>query len=407
MSGNTKPLAGSDWQGPGAPQSRQNYRAVQLIWALVFPLKRHQIAPTVLGLVLIALAMGIGTAAYNTGSNILFLTLALLLACLLLSGLLSWFNFRGICWRFRRLGPWRVGHDALVILEVQNRKSWLSTYGLWFDLVTHPLEASSVEPAAPVLSVRAGLAASEQCITRGRLFQRDRLLGGGNTAIEWGLQPQQRGAALVAVSAVGSLYPFGFLKKSLGAFRSERVLVWPAQIAYAWVGAAGTRVGGTGQRTVRAGSGEDLRALRKYNPGDSQRLIHWKASARLGQLMLRQFSAESQPGYVLKLEPGASHWSQPEQFERLCSFAATLAEDLFATGRLRAVALADSPPQEIRRLHELEGFLDQLALLKLSADAVPAGVGPPRRAFGNIITFSPTGTHGVNASLDGQIIATA
>ena len=110
---------------------------------------------------------------------------------------------------------------------------------------------------------------------------------------------------------------------------------------------------------------------------------------------------------MLKLEPGASRWSQPKQFERLCSFAATLAEDLFATGRLRAVALADSPPQEIRRTHELDGFLDQLALLKLSADAVPAGVGPPLRAFGNIITFSPTGTHGVNASLDGQIIATA
>ena len=407
MSRNIKLLAGSDWQGPGAPQSRQNYRAVQLVWALVFPLKRHQIAPTVLGLFLIALAMGIGTAAYNTGSNILFLTLALLLACLLLSGLLSWFNFRGICWRFRRLGPWRVGHDALVILEVQNRKSWLSTYGLWFDLVTHPLEASSVAPAAPVPSVRAGLAASEQFITRGRLFQRDRLLGGGNAAIEWGLQPHQRGAALVAVSAVGSLYPFGFLKKSLGAFRSERVLVWPAQIAYAWVGAAGTRVGGTGQRTVRAGSGEDLRALRKYNPGDSQRLIHWKASARLGQLMLRQFAAESQPGYVLKLEPWASHWSQPAQFERLCSFAATLAEDLFATGRLRAVALADAPHQAIRRLPELEGFLDQLALLKLSADALPAGVGTPLRAFGNIITFTPVGIHGVNASLDGQIIATA
>ena len=407
MSRNIKLLAGSDWQGPGAPQSRQNYRAVQLVWALVFPLKRHQIAPTVLGLFLIALAMGIGTAAYNTGSNILFLTLALLLACLLLSGLLSWFNFRGICWRFRRLGPWRVGHDALVILEVQNRKSWLSTYGLWFDLVTHPLEASSVAQAAPVPSVRAGLAASEQFITRVRLFQRDRLLGGGNAAIEWGLQPHQRGAALVAVSAVGSLYPFGFLKKSLGAFRSERVLVWPAQIAYAWVGAAGTRVGGTGQRTVRAGSGQDLRALRKYNPGDSQRLIHWKASARLGQLMLRQFAAESQPGYVLKLEPWASHWSQPAQFERLCSFAATLAEDLFATGRLRAVALADAPHQAIRRLPELEGFLDQLALLKLSADALPAGVGTPLRAFGNIITFTPAGTHGVNAFLDGQIIATA
>lgn len=405
MRGEFKSIVGAEWQGPGAPRSRRATRASQLLWALVFPLKRHQIAPTVLGVFLIALAMGIGTAAYNTGSNILFLTLALLLACLLLSGLLSWFNFRGICWRFRRLGSWRVGHDTLVTLDVQNRKPWLSTYGLWFDFVTHPFGASSADEAKPVTSVRALLAASGQRITRGRLFQRDRLSGGGNAIFQWGVQPQQRGVALVAVSAVGSLYPFGFLKKSLGAFPSEHVLVWPAQIAYEWVGVAGGRVGSAGRRTVRAGAGDDLLALRKYTPGDSHRLIHWKASARLGQLMLRQFSAEKQLGYVLKLEPFTIRWSHPQQFERLCSFAATLAEDLFALGHLRGVALANFPYQEIRQLNELERFLDQLALLKLSADSVTteALLGVPE----NIITFAPAGTLGVNASLNGQIIATA
>ncbi|NBR58570.1 MAG: DUF58 domain-containing protein, partial [Opitutaceae bacterium] len=131
----------------------------------------------------------------------------------------------------------------------------------------------------------------------------------------------------------------------------------------------------------------------------------WKASARLGQLMLRQFSAEKQLGYVLKLEPFTSRWSHPQQFERLCSFAATLAEDLFALGHLRGVALANFPYQEIRQLNELERFLDQLALLKLSADSVTteALLGVPE----NIITFVPAGTLEVNASLNGQIIATA
>ena len=55
--------------------------------------------PTVPGLVLIGLALGIGSAAYNAASNILFITLSLLLACLILSGVMSWLNLRGVCWR--------------------------------------------------------------------------------------------------------------------------------------------------------------------------------------------------------------------------------------------------------------------------------------------------------------------
>ena len=100
---------GPDWHGPGAPRiKRGGFDAKALLWSLVFPAKRHRISPTVPGLFLMVLALGIGTAAYNTASNILFITLSLLLACLLLSGLLSWFNFAGVCWRLLPQGPWRL-----------------------------------------------------------------------------------------------------------------------------------------------------------------------------------------------------------------------------------------------------------------------------------------------------------
>ena len=45
-----------------------------------------------------------------------------MLACLLLSGLMSWFNFMGLCWRVRPQGAWRAGHETLVTVEVRNRK---------------------------------------------------------------------------------------------------------------------------------------------------------------------------------------------------------------------------------------------------------------------------------------------
>ena len=127
------------WHGPGVPdRGRRVFDWKVLLWSLVFPPKRHRISITIPGVFLMGLSMGIGTAAYNTASNILFITLSLLLACLLLSGLLSWFNFMGLSWRLPPAGPWRAGHDTLISVQVKNEKKWLPSYGMWFDLAIHP-----------------------------------------------------------------------------------------------------------------------------------------------------------------------------------------------------------------------------------------------------------------------------
>lgn len=402
------------WHGPGAAErARRGFSWRVLLWALVFPPKRHRISATVPGVFLIALAMGIGTAAYNTASNILFITLSLLLACLLLSGLLSWFNFMKLGWRLRLAGPWRAGHETLVAVEVRNGKRWLPSYSLWFDLATQPRRIP--EPAnAERLRMREVLAAAEKHITRGRLHQRERIAAGGTATLEWIVKPARRGEALVELTAVGSLFPFGFLQKSLGSDLRREVLVWPAQVEYGWRGAVAAHAGAQGRRTARAGAGDDLLALRKYQQGDSHRLIHWKASARLGQMMVRQFAAESHDGYVLHLDASAALWPRPEQFELLCSLAGTLAEDLFAAGRLRAVGFAGGPWREIRRLRDVEAWLDDLARLEpaqgaqasLPASRTGGGTVQPLVAQ-NLITFAPDGPRGVAAYVDGRQIASA
>jgi uncharacterized protein (DUF58 family) len=365
-----------------------------------------------------AVSMGIGTAAYNTASNILFITLSLLLACLLLSGLLSWFNFAGVCWRVLPQGPWRAGHEALVAVEVQNRKSWLPTYSLWFEVATQPRLAPAPGKPEKELRVREILAAVEKIVTRGRLFIRERIEPRGETKLDWVVKPQQRGEAVVELGAVGSLFPFGFLKKNIGVALRHHVLVRPAQVDYRWAGAVAAQAGSQGRRTARAGAGDDLLALRKYNQGDSHRLIHWKASARLGQLMIRQFAAESHDGYVLRLDTPAGVWTQPEQFELLCSLAGTMAEDLFAAGRLRGVSLNGGPLLETRQLRDVEAFLDELARLQPVAEGggdspnrPPGGWGQPPlpvQSFSrNVITFAPEGARGVAAYVDGQQTASA
>src|SRR4051794_32977318 len=108
------PRDSAAWSGPDARRPWQRFSWNTLLWSLVYPARGQRILPTVPGVVLIALALGIGTAAYNSSSNILFITLSLLLACLILSGVLSWLNLRGVRWRLQVSPPLRAGHDTVI-----------------------------------------------------------------------------------------------------------------------------------------------------------------------------------------------------------------------------------------------------------------------------------------------------
>jgi uncharacterized protein (DUF58 family) len=262
---------------------------------------------------------------------------------------------------------------------------------------------------------------------------RERLDPDGLARLDWSFTPARRGRVSVELAAVGSLFPFGFLRKSRGLRLRREALVWPAPVEYRLARAGAVGRTAEGERVSRPGAGSDLLSLRRFQPGDSHRLIHWKASARLRQLMFRQLAAERAEGFPLWVETPPGRWVREEQFELLCRFAATLAEDLFNAGRLTSVAVNDEEPIRTRRVRDLESFLDRLALLQPAenggtgsgeagrakedadgaglagaADAGSAPVRPSRRDFVRLpaITFAPEGARNVAAYLDGEKAAT-
>jgi len=384
------------WFGPGSQRKSwlQRWRELswaKVLWSYLYPRRGQRIMPTVSGVLLISVAMGIGSAAYNTSNNILFITLSLLLACLILSGVLSALNFSKVSWRIHASGPYRVGQTAAIGIELRNAKKILPTYGLWFD-------------------VKTGEAEKPQ-----RLVLQERLdPQGGHSRLDWTWQPRHRGVAQVQLGSVGSLFPFGFLRKVLSSDIRTEVLVWPAAVEYQRFATLAPSRRQSGHAVNRIGHSGDLLALRRYAQGDSHRLIHWKASARLQHLMVRQFSTEQQEGYSLHLDSSADLWTESDQFELLCSFAATLAEDLFTTGRLGTVAIDSESPRPVRSVRDLEAFFDALANLTRRQ---PTG-RPSRAPFGenmiqgnarvfsprnNItLTFAPEGHRGVAAFVNGE-----
>lgn len=372
----------TDWgRAGGESRSRRRPRWRSLLWALLYPPRGHRISPTLAGGLLVAVSLGIGLAAYNTANNILFITLSLLLSCLILSGLLSWANLRGVAWRLHADGPWRVGQSRTVALELRNDKRILPTYGLWFDLVAGSWS--------------------------GRTHLETRLDPESATRLEWSIRPERRGPLRVHLAAIGSLFPFGFLRKAVASGLNHVALVWPAAVDYRQHGSGlAWRPASSQGQVNRAGHGDDLHAVRPYVTGDSPRLLHWKASARLRRLLVRQFSAEGQEGFVLRLDLDPNQWTRPEQFELGIALAATLAEDLFKQGRLRAVAIGCEVPRPTRRLRDVEWYLDQLAL---ATPTSTAGLRPASsvKSQYRLLDIQPDGARGVVALLDGKPAASA
>lgn len=119
--------------------------------------------------------------------------------------------------------------------------------------------------------------------------------------------PVRRGHETAGSLTVDSVGPFG-----LGVRRAAIVLPWEVRVYPALTSlrrqaamAQALRRRELGRRPHRRlGEGRLFESLREFVPGDDPRHIDWKASARRGKMILRQFEAERRQQVLLVLDAG-------------------------------------------------------------------------------------------------------
>ena len=70
-------------------------------------------------------------------------------------------------------------------------------------------------------------------------------------------------------------------------------------------------------------------ALREYAPGDDRRHVHWRSSARTGDLMVRQFEETRQSRIAVALDLSDQSYGRDEEFEDAVSVAASFVQQAF------------------------------------------------------------------------------
>lgn len=73
-------------------------------------------------------------------------------------------------------------------------------------------------------------------------------------------------------------------------------------------------------------------ALRPYVPGDDRRYVHWRTSARIGQLMVRQFQETRRSQIIVVLPTSPQLFANEDEFELAVSAAASIAAQIIRDG---------------------------------------------------------------------------
>jgi uncharacterized protein (DUF58 family) len=101
------------------------------------------------------------------------------------------------------------------------------------------------------------------------------------------------------------------------------------------------------RRTVQTGQGEELRGTRPYSPGDDLRHVHWKSSARAGELVVKEFEQTGRSTALVVWDGAAGttwgdgEWNSTEWSLTLC---ASLCHILLANGTPCDFARLDESP---------------------------------------------------------------
>jgi uncharacterized protein (DUF58 family) len=312
---------------------------------LKLSIRSKSLVITSLGIRFILLMMAIGIAAINTGNNLLYLILAMMLSLMVISGVLSEACLYHL--RYRRELPEFIyaGQPGRMAFVVHNDKKIIPSFSL---LIKDSLEGYS------------------EGITKDKYFFK--LPPDSSHKRTCPIFFSQRGVYPLRGVSFSTRFPFGiFLKiKEEEENPKSEIIVFPRIFKVSPPIKKGNLIGA--HFSLRKGHGVSLYQFRSYFPGDDARSIHWKTSAKKQKLIVREHEEEDERKISIGISNSPAVPPSPEdlsRFEKGIELAASYASYYLKAGfQLSFFTDQVALPLEKGALH-LRAILTLLSSLKV------------------------------------------
>ncbi|MGI5159588.1 DUF58 domain-containing protein [Microbispora sp. CA-102843] len=226
-------------------------------------------------------------------------------------------------------------------------------------------------------------------------FVLDRMESRGVREIDYKVSSDLRGRFPIGPLSVRIADPFGLVELTRSFTITDTLVVTPEVVPLPPVRLSGEHSGGGDSRTRSvAAAGDDDVAPREYRQGDDLRRVHWRSTARHGELMVRREEQELQSRGALLLDTRrhAHRGEGPRSsFEVAVSAAASIGVHLSAEG-LALRLVTDQGARHVVDTGQSWSLLDTLAVIRQStARSLEHGVGALRQGGGDGLIIAVLG----------------
>jgi uncharacterized protein (DUF58 family) len=232
----------------------------------------------------------------------------------------------------------------------------------------------------------------------GRIGEQRHALGrhGGRLSVRYVLRALPRGRYVFESSRIELGDPFGLQRAVVELEAPGALLVYPRLVELGRLFSDAGALSHAGQRLLlRRPTGFDLHSVRDYEHGDSLRRVHWRSTARRGQLMVKELEDAPRDEVAVLLD-GDARAVVGESFDVQVRAAGSILDAYVRRGR-RAVLVVNAATPEAQSVRapvaDWHRALEVLAAAEPSGDTSLARLladasGPATRALELVVVTS-------------------
>ena len=335
----------------------------------------------------------LSVVAINTGNNLLFLIVSALLGAIITSGLVARLSLRSVSVSMQIPENVFEGERVCVKVSLRNPKRFFPAFSIAVQDSNHE-RFPSLFDGIKRLSFRKNHNRADRAVPDRSVLRQPAyfpLVPAREARSELVAQTfPKRGLYRLEGFQISTRFPFGFFRRGERVRAQGELLVYPSireipSYFHLLPFLPGQLEG------LHVGQGESLYAIRKYQPGESVRLVDWKATAKTGDLMARQYAREDETRFCLILDTFIAPAAGPnylDQFEKAVSLAASLAAHFVEEGaELEFLTPNEYVPRDLGTAH-LYRILRSLAVVscRLSDGKMPLDL---QAQFSGVVEAQP------------------
>ncbi|HJT68910.1 MAG TPA: DUF58 domain-containing protein [Terriglobales bacterium] len=281
----------------------------------------------------------IGVAALNTGNNLLYIVVAVMLSAIAVSGVASALCLRDLELDLRVPDHIFAGTEVAATVRVSNSRRWIPSLSISAVPIEKKTQKKRWQWVSTTFSIPPWRPPEQQWLRLPDRKLRRVAIGApsgvfheaayfpivpAGSALEASvkLNFRRRGCYQERFS-LSTRFPFAFLVKTRRAALSREVLVYPELTSSEEAIELVPLFSGKFEAYLR-GIGSDLYRIREYLPEDPARQVDWKATAKSGSLKVREFAREDERRIRIVFDNPVPGALQSPRYERMVSLTASL-----------------------------------------------------------------------------------